>query len=78
MFATVEFSQILEVIWVSLVAGIGVTAIYSVVIYGVSRAAEARREGNGGEATMYGVVAMVAFALFAAGLIFGLSIVLNK
>ena len=78
MFATVEFSQILEVIWVSLVAGIGVTAIYSVVIYGVSLAAEARRDGNGGEATMYGVVAIVAFVVFAAGLIIGLSIVLHK
>ncbi len=75
--AVVEFSQILEVIWVSLIAGVGVTAVFSVVIYGSSRAAEASRAGRGGEATMFGALAAFALAAFAGSVIFGLSIVLS-
>jgi hypothetical protein len=37
--AVVEIGQIFEVIWVSLVAGVGITVAYSLVVYGTSRSA---------------------------------------
>ncbi len=37
----VDTQALLEVIWVSLVAGIGVTAVYGVAIVGASRAVDA-------------------------------------
>ena len=34
LFGVVELGQIVEVIWVSLVAGVGITAIFSFVVLG--------------------------------------------
>ena len=50
----VEVGQIFEVIWVSLVAGVGITMAYSFVVLGTGRSAEARRAGRGGAAIAYG------------------------
>jgi hypothetical protein len=78
VLADIDWGALLEVIWVSLVAGIGVTAVYSVIIYTSSRAGDARREGNGGAAAVYGTLAALAFAMFLAGVIVGVTIMLNK
>jgi hypothetical protein len=66
------------VIWVALVAGVGVTVLYSLVILGVTRAAGARREGRSVEATAYGALMVVSLAAFAAAVAFGVSIMLEK
>jgi hypothetical protein len=78
VLAAIEWDKLFEVVWVSMLAGIGVTGFYSLIIYGGSRAAEARRAGNGGAATAYGALAIFSFAVFAAGLIFGVAIILSK
>jgi hypothetical protein len=76
--AAIEWGKLAEVIWVSLVAGVGVTATFSVVIYGSARAAEASRTGRSSAATAFGALAALAFLVFAAGLVFGVSTILNK
>jgi hypothetical protein len=78
LFAAVEWGKLLQVIWVSLLAGIGVTLVYSLVIYGGARAAEARRAGAGAAATAYGALTALALLVFLAGLAFGVAIILNK
>ena len=78
MFSVVEIGQIFEVIWVSLVAGIGITAAYSFIVLGTSKSAEARRGGHGGAAIAYGALAVLFFALFAAGIVLGVQIMLSK
>ena len=78
VFADIDWGALFEVIWVSMVAGIGVTAIYSLVIYSSGRAADARREGNGGGAAIFGALAVLAFVLFLTGVIVGVTIMLNK
>jgi hypothetical protein len=77
-FSVVEVGQIVEVIWVSLLAGIGITTSYSFVVFGTARSAEARRGGRGGAAVAYGAVAVLAFAVFAAGIVLGVQIMLTK
>jgi hypothetical protein len=72
-FAAIEFDLLLEVVWVSLVAGIGVTAVFSLVIFGSAQSGEARREGQGAAATLYAVLAVVALALVGAGVVFAIS-----
>ena len=57
MLGVIEFSQIFEVIWVSLVAGVAITASYSFVVLGSGRSAEARRAGHTGAAIGYGALA---------------------
>ena len=74
----VEFGKLLQVVWVSLAAGVGVTFLYSLVIFNSARASEARRAGRGGPATLHVVLALLAFAIFAAGVGLGVSTMLAK
>ncbi|HVL96414.1 MAG TPA: hypothetical protein VM266_11195 [Solirubrobacteraceae bacterium] len=76
--AAIEFDLLLEVIVVSLVAGVGVTALFSLVIYGSSQAGEARRAGRGGAATAFGLLAAVAMSGFALTIVLALMQILNK
>ena len=77
-FGAVAWGDLLEVIWVATLAGVGITAIYSLVIYSSGRAADARRAGNGSAAAIFGTLAVLAFAIFLAGVIIGVTIMLNK
>jgi hypothetical protein len=78
MLATVEVGQLLEVAWVSLVAGVVVTAAFSLVVLFSARSAEARRTGEGGPATAYAGLAAVAMLAFLAVVGFGVHIMLSK
>jgi hypothetical protein len=78
VFASVKAGDIIEVIWVSLAAGIFVTAAFSVVVVGAARSAESRRSGNGSNALVWAGVAVVAFGLFAAAVAYGVHIMLAK
>ncbi len=76
--AQVEVSKLFEVVWVSLLAGVGVTIVFSLVVYSGARAGEARREGHSGAATLFGLLAVVALLAFLVGVTIGVSIMLTK
>ena len=76
--AVIDFHALGQVIWVSLVAGIGVTVLFSVVIWGADKAGDARRGGQDGQALAYGVLAVAAMVVFAAAVIIGVAVMLNK
>ena len=76
MIAAIEWSLILEVVWVSLVAGIGVTILFSLVVFGSSRASEARREGA--NPAPYGLLALLMMIAFLGAVAFGIGVILNK
>jgi hypothetical protein len=78
MLANVKAGDILEVVWVSLVAGVVVTIAFSFVVLGMARSAEAARRGAGTVALAYAGLAAVAFALFAATVVLGVNIMLAK
>lgn len=78
VLAEIEWSKIVQVLWAAPLAGIGITILFSIGLLGSTRAAEASRAGNGGTATAYGVLAALAFVAFAAGVVFGVSVILNK
>jgi hypothetical protein len=78
MYAAVDAAGLLEVVWVSLVAGVGITTVFSLVVLGGARSADARRNGRTRAATAYGLVAAFAFVLFAVGVAFGVQIMLSK
>jgi hypothetical protein len=77
MFGAVKAGDIFEVVWVSLVAGVFVTAAFSFVVLGSARSAEARRSGQR-SALLWEGVAVVAFAAFAAAVVFGVHTMLTK
>ncbi len=77
-FAQVELSHLVEVVWVSVAAGIFVTVAFSFVVLGIARSAESRREGHGGAAVAFGALAVVAMLGFAAAVVFGVNTLLTK
>ena len=78
MPAVVDFHALGQVIWVSLLAGVGVTVLFSLAIASLARADEARRLGNGGAAMAYGAAAVLALVVFAVAVILGVTIMLHK
>jgi hypothetical protein len=67
-----------QVVWVSLLAGVGISALFSFVIVGAARAGDARRAGNGGAAAGWAALALVALALFAIGVVLGVQAMVQK
>ncbi|MEX2197027.1 MAG: hypothetical protein WD844_17280 [Thermoleophilaceae bacterium] len=70
--AVVDWEGILEVIVVSFVAGVGVTAIYAVAVLGATRVLDMTRDGRTMEAGAYAVLAVAAFAVVLAACAFGI------
>ncbi|HEY7075260.1 MAG TPA: hypothetical protein VH418_07815 [Solirubrobacteraceae bacterium] len=76
--AAVKFSELAQVVWVSLLAGVSVILLFALVVLGSARSAECRRTGRDGAATAYAGAALLAFAVFAAVVVFGVQIMLRK
>jgi hypothetical protein len=67
-----------QVIWVSAVAGVGISALFSLVIVGGARAGDARRASLQRVAAGYAALSVVAFLLFAAGVLLGVQEMVTK
>jgi hypothetical protein len=76
--AIVEGGDLVQVIWTSLAAGIGVTAVFALAIFGATVAVDLRRDGRPGEATVFGVLGLLALAVVAAALVFGIVVMTQK
>lgn len=74
----VDWAAVLEVIWSSLLGGIGVTAAFAVGILGASRLGVHRRAGNVAVAGAYGVLMALAFAVVAVAVVFGIVVMTSK
>ncbi len=73
MIATVvDWDAILQVIWVSLAAGVCVPAAWAFALVGVTRSLEHGREGRSGEAVVYAVVGVVGLATVIGAIVFGI------
>jgi hypothetical protein len=79
MLATViETKALLDTVIVSLVAGIGVTAVFAILIFGVTRSAEMVRDERPVAATAAGTLAVVAFAVVAGAIVLGIVVMTQK
>jgi hypothetical protein len=78
LFAAIKFSELAQVVWVSLLAGVGVILLFALVVLGSARSAEARRAGHDAAATAYAGAALLAFLVFAAVVVLGVQIMLAK
>jgi hypothetical protein len=78
MPGVVQAGDIVEVIWVSLVAAIIVSTTFSLVVLGLARSADAARRGDGTVALAFAGLAVVAFAAFAGTVVIGVNIMLSK
>lgn len=78
MTGAIHWGTLGEVVVVSLVAGVGVSLVFSLVILASARATEHRRAGHGGLALGFGVLAALALLAFGAGIALALSVMLGK
>ena len=68
----VDWDALLQVIWVSLLAGVAVPAAWGFAIVGASRSVERGREGRPGEAVLFVVVGIAGFATVIGAVVFGI------
>jgi hypothetical protein len=76
--SVVETKELLETVVASLIAGIGVTAAFSLVIFGVTRSAEMARNERPMLATAAGGLAVLAGAVVIAAIVFGIVVMTRK
>jgi hypothetical protein len=74
----VDTDALLEVIGVSIVAGIGLTAVYGVAIVGATRAVDLGRRGATAGAVFFGALGIVAMAVVLASIVFGIETLSDK
>jgi hypothetical protein len=70
----VDWDALLQVIWVSLIAGVGVTAAWAFALLGATRSLENGRDGRVPEAVLYGVVGAAGLAAVVAAIVYGIVI----
>jgi hypothetical protein len=74
----VDVGALLNVIWASFAAGVGLAVIFSVTIAGAARASHHRREGRASAAMGWGVVAVLCGMVCAAAVVIGVTVMLHK
>ncbi len=74
----VESHLLIEVVWVSFLACIGISVLFSLVIVGAARAGDARKAGHSLAAVPWFLLAVVCFALFAAGIVLGVHAMVQR
>ena len=74
----VDGGLLLQVVWVSAVAGVAVTVLFSLTVLFAGRSAEARRGGAAAVATIWATLAVLSSTAFAATVIYGVHVMLTK
>ena len=77
-FGVVDAGQLGQVVWVSTVAGILVTLLFSLVVLFGARSAEHQRSGRSAHAAVHGTVALLFMIAFGALVIYGVHVMLSK
>jgi ABC-type nickel/cobalt efflux system permease component RcnA len=79
MLATVvDGGALLQVLWVSFSAGIGLTLMFSLSIAGAARASQYRRAGEVRSAAVWSAITVVCVAICALVVVLGVIVMLHK
>ena len=73
----VDTDALLQVVWVSLIAGVGVPSCFALAILGSTRALELGRNGRPAEAVLLGVVGVLGLGVVVASIVFGILTLVN-
>ena len=78
-FATIlETRELLETVAASLIAGVGITVVFSIAVYGVTRFVDLSRDERTVAAGAAIATAAVAFLACIAAVVFGVIVMTNK
>jgi hypothetical protein len=79
MLATVvETKQLLQTVAVSVIAGVGLTIVFSIAVYGATRFADLSRDERPMAAAIAVVTAVVAFLACIAAVVVGIVVMTSK
>jgi hypothetical protein len=78
VIAAIDTNALLELVWAAPLAVLVVTVSWGLVVAGVTRATEARRDGRVGVAGAYAAVAIAGGVLFTAAVVVGLLIMASR
>jgi hypothetical protein len=79
MLATVVDTEALrDTVLASLVAGIGISIVFSLAIYGVSRSIDSSRDGRRGSAAAFAGLGILGLLASAAAIVFGIIVMTSK
>jgi hypothetical protein len=76
--AVVDGDALLQVVWASLLAGVGVTGVFGVGIVGATRALDFSRAGNSAGAVVFAILGLLAAAAVLAAVAFGIVVMTSK
>ena len=76
--SVVDWDAMLQVVWASFAAGLGVTVVFTIALLGATRFVDFRRDGHPVEATVYGIVGLLAAAGVAAAVVLAIVVMTNK
>ena len=76
--AVVDVKELWQTVAAAMIAGIGITATFSLVIFATARYSEAARSGNGMAAGLAGALAIVALVVTAAAIVLGIIVMTTK
>ncbi len=71
--AIVNGGDLVQLLWSSFAAGIGVTVVYGVAILGAGRAVDHSRSGHRARATAYGALAAMSVVAVVAAVVLGIA-----
>jgi hypothetical protein len=77
VIASVALSDLVELVWVSIVATIVLSVSASLCVLGVTRAGELRRAGHSGSATAYLALGIAGAVAVAAGVAGALAVIIS-
>ncbi len=76
--AIVDTEALGRVILYALIAGVGITLVYSIAVYGATRSTDMRRAGSPTAATFFAVLGAAGMAATIAALAYGVYLVVYK
>ena len=76
--SVVDWNALGKVVLYSLIAGIGVPAIYAIAVLGAGRSIDAQRGGRGAVATAYAMIAFVGGAACLGAIAYGVYLLTQK
>ncbi|MGH2976355.1 MAG: hypothetical protein ACRDLL_16050 [Solirubrobacterales bacterium] len=78
MATVVDWSAVLKTVVASFIAGVGVTLVFSVAIFGAARFADLNRDERRVVAVAYAALAIAALVAVAAAVAFGIIVMASK
>ena len=76
--SVVDWGALVNVLWASLVGGVGVTALFALTLLGATRAVDLRRDGRVAAAGAYAALAGTCGVVVVASVVFGVLVMTSK